>query len=106
MRLELHWSQVETFTAGTTTRLGEKVLTVDLDELRALLEADARLQRVRLDLTAPGDACRIGRVVDALAPRAKVDGGGGFSWGTWPAHARRHRAWGVQNTLAPFVWLG
>ena len=78
MRLELHWSQVETFTAGTTTRLGEKVLTVDLDELRALLEADARLQRVRLDLTAPGDACCIGREVDVLAPRAKVDGGEDF----------------------------
>jgi len=78
MRLELHWSQVETFTAGTTTRLVGKALNVNLDELRALLEADVRLQLVRLDLTAPGDSCRIGRVVDVLAPRAKVDGGEDF----------------------------
>ena len=78
MRLELHWSQVETFTAGTITRLVGKALNVNLDELRALLEADVRLQLVRLDLTAPGDSCRIGRVVDVLAPRAKVDGGEDF----------------------------
>jgi Glycine/sarcosine/betaine reductase component B subunits len=76
MRLELHWSQVETLTVGTTTRLVGKALNVNLDELQAQLEADARLQRVRLDLTAPGDSCRIGRVVDVLAPRAKGHGGG------------------------------
>ena len=74
MRLELHWSQVESFTAGTTTCLAGKALNVHLDGLLALLEADARLQRVRIDLTAPGDACRIGRVVDVIAPRAKVVG--------------------------------
>ena len=73
MRLELHWSHVETLTAGTTTRLAEKRLDVNLDQLRALLEADARLQHIRLDLAAPGDACRIGRVLDVMAPRAKVD---------------------------------
>jgi Glycine/sarcosine/betaine reductase component B subunits len=78
MRLELHWSQVETLTAGTTTSLVEKALTVDLDELRTMLEADARLQRTRLDLTAPGDSCRIGRVVDVMAPQAKADGGENF----------------------------
>jgi Glycine/sarcosine/betaine reductase component B subunits len=78
MRLELHWSQVETLTVGTTTRLVGKALHVNLDELQAQLEADARLQRVRLDLTAPGDSCRIGRVVDVLAPWAKGDGGEDF----------------------------
>ena len=78
MRLELHWSQVETLTAGATTRLAGKALNVHLDELRALLEADARLQRVRLDLTAPSDSCRIGRVIDVMAPRAKMAGGEDF----------------------------
>lgn len=74
MRLELHWSQVETLTAGTSTRLDQQALSVNLDQLRALLEADARLQRIRLDLAAPGEACRIGRVLDVMAPRAKADG--------------------------------
>jgi hypothetical protein len=36
-------------------------LTVNLDALRALLEADARLRRIRLDLARPGVSCRIGR---------------------------------------------
>jgi Glycine/sarcosine/betaine reductase component B subunits len=71
MRLKLHWSQVESVTAGTISRLAGKMLTVHLDVLRALLEADDRLQHVRLDLPAPGDSRRIGRVVDVLAPRAK-----------------------------------
>jgi hypothetical protein len=43
MRLELHWSHVESLTAGATTRLLATTLEVNLDELRALLEADARL---------------------------------------------------------------
>jgi glycine reductase complex component B subunit alpha and beta len=78
MRLELHWSHVETLTAGTTTRLAKQTLDVSLDELRVLLEADARLQRVRLDLAHPGESCRIARVFDVIAPRAKVDGGEDF----------------------------
>ena len=78
MRLELHWSQVESVTTGTTTCLLGKVLNVHFDGLRTLLEADTRLQRVRLDLTAPGDSCRIGRVVDVIAPRAKMAGGEDF----------------------------
>jgi glycine reductase complex component B subunit alpha and beta len=56
----------------------EKALAVNLDEIRALLEADVRVQRIRLDLTHPGDACRIGRVVDVMAPRAKVNDGKNF----------------------------
>jgi hypothetical protein len=66
MRLELHWSQVEALTIGTTTRLVEKTLSVDVDELRVLLEADARLQRIRLDLVHPGELCRIARVFDVM----------------------------------------
>lgn len=55
MRLELHWSSVETLAAGTATRLAEKTLAVDVDELCVLLEADARLQRAHLDLAHPGE---------------------------------------------------
>lgn len=78
MRLELHWSRVASLTAGITTHLSARTLEVNLDELRALLEADDRLQRIRLDLAHPGEACRIGRVFDVIAPRAKVDAGEDF----------------------------
>jgi hypothetical protein len=38
MRLELHWSKVESVSAGTTTHLAEKNLAVNSDALRILLE--------------------------------------------------------------------
>jgi glycine reductase complex component B subunit alpha and beta len=74
MRLELAWSVVDDLAAGPATRLAGRRLEVDVDGLRALLSADARLTRVRLDLVHPGERCRIGRVFDVVAPRAKLDG--------------------------------
>jgi glycine reductase len=74
MRLELAWSVVDDLAAGSVTRLAGRRLEVDVDGLRALLSADARLARVRLDLVHPGERCRIGRVFDVIAPRAKLDG--------------------------------
>jgi glycine reductase complex component B subunit alpha and beta len=74
MRLELRWSDVEDVVAGSATRLSGKRLEVDLDALRTLLSADARLAEIRLDLVHPGERCRIGRVFDVIAPRARLDG--------------------------------
>src|SRR5258705_11746824 len=78
MRLELRWSDVDELAAASATRLAGKRLEVDLDGLRALLSADARLASIRLDLVHPGQRCRIGRVFDVIAPRAKLDGGEDF----------------------------
>jgi sarcosine reductase len=78
MRLELRWSHVTELKAGATTRLSGRRLDVDLEGLRALVQADSRLERVRLDLAHPGERCRIGRVLDVIAPRAKLDGGADF----------------------------
>jgi glycine reductase len=78
MRLELRWSHVEALTVAPVTRLSGRSLAIDLEGLRALLEADARLSRVRLDLVHPGERCRIARVFDAVAPRAKLHGGEDF----------------------------
>jgi hypothetical protein len=74
MRLELLWSDVTAVTAGAATRLAGGVLGIDLGALQGLLEADPRLERVRIDLASPGESCRIGRVFDVFAPRAKDDG--------------------------------
>jgi glycine reductase len=74
MRLELRWSEVDHLGAAAATRLSGKRLEVDLDALRALLAADGRLTDVRLDLVHPGERCRIGRVFDVIAPRARLDG--------------------------------
>src|SRR2546425_10173853 len=78
MRLELRWCDVEELTAASATRLAGRRLEVDLDALRALLSSDARLTRIRLDLVHPGERCRVGRVFDVIAPRAKLDGGEDF----------------------------
>jgi len=78
MRLELRWSVVDDLAPGPATRLAGRRLEVDVDGLRALLAADSRLTGVRLDLVHPGERCRIGRVFDVVAPRAKLDGGEDF----------------------------
>src|SRR3989442_8009769 len=78
MRLELRWSDVDELVATSATRLAGKRLEVDLDGLRSLLSADARLTGIRLDVVHPGERCRIGRVFDVVAPRAKLDGGEDF----------------------------
>jgi len=78
MRLELRWSDVDELVATSATRLAGKRLELDLDGLRALLSADPRLTRISLDLVHPGERCRIGRVFDVIAPRAKLNGGEDF----------------------------
>jgi glycine reductase complex component B subunit alpha and beta len=78
MRLTLEWSDVAGVRAAAATRLAGATLDVDLDELRALVEADGRLRGVRVDLVHPGEDCRIGRVFDVMAPRARLDGGDDF----------------------------
>jgi len=78
MRLELRWFAVDELAASLATRLTGQRLEIDLDGLRALLSADRRLTGVRLDLVHPGERCRIGRVFDVIAPRAKLEGGEDF----------------------------
>jgi glycine reductase len=63
-------SQVNRFAGGR--------LEIDVDDLTRQLESDARLTRVRLDLAHPGESCRIARIFDVMAPRAKMDGGEDF----------------------------
>jgi sarcosine reductase len=78
MRLGIEWSDIAAVAASGDTRLAGRTLEIDLEALGALLESDARLARVRLDLAHPGESCRIGRVFDVFAPRAKEDGGADF----------------------------
>jgi glycine reductase len=78
MRLELRWSSVDEVAAAPATRLSGQRLEVDLEALRASLSADDRLTGIRLELVHPGERCRIGRVFDVIAPRAKLDGGDDF----------------------------
>src|SRR5262245_49590570 len=74
MRLELLWSEVTATRAGSATRLAGGVLEIDLAGLARELGRDARLGEVQVDLAEPGESCRIARVFDVFAPRAREDG--------------------------------
>ena len=78
MRLEIAWSVVDAMQAASATRFAAGRLEIDLGALETLLSGDARLRRVRLDIVHPGERCRIGRVFDVIAPRAKAGGGENF----------------------------
>src|SRR5688500_9544529 len=97
MRLELRWFHVDDVVATAATRLAGTRLEVDLDAIGALLAGDARLTRIRLDLVHPGERCRIGRVFDVVAPRAKLDGGEDFPGVLTPVAKAGH---GVTLALA------
>jgi glycine reductase complex component B subunit alpha and beta len=78
MRLEIAWSDVANVVTGARTRLVDRTLEIDVDALSSLLESNARLARVQIDLAHPGESCRIARVFDVFAPRAKEDSGEDF----------------------------
>src|SRR5262249_26623925 len=78
MQLEMNWTEVSAMVASTETRLSGRTLEIDMDALRSLLESDARLARVQIDLAHPGESCRVSRVFDVFAPRAKEDDGEDF----------------------------
>ena len=76
MRLALAEHPIETMTAGDSTKLNGRHLQIDLDDLRANLLKDPRLQTVDLEIINPGEACRVGYVFDIVEPRAKAPDSG------------------------------
>jgi glycine reductase len=77
-RLELRWAEVKDVVPAAATRLTGGRLEIDLQDLHARLADDPRLERLRIELVHPGERCRIGRVFDVVAPRAKLGGGHDF----------------------------
>jgi hypothetical protein len=61
---------------GNATRIQDAVLSINRDELQALLAEDRRFRRVNIELALPGEKCRIFRVADVMEPRAKMGTGG------------------------------
>ncbi len=74
MRLAIEWCDVERVDVGSRTALVGRTLGIDVDELTSLILADARLARARIDVVHPGGSCRIARVFDVIAPRARIGG--------------------------------
>lgn len=84
MRLELKVVRITTVEFGDATRVAEGRLTLDRAELQALLGADPRLAGIGIEITNPGDDCRIAGIFDAFEPRYKPDGRPNFPGVTDP----------------------
>ena len=76
MRLILAEHSVVSMTDGGHTALKGGRLQINLDELKAVLLEDRRLQTVELEIINPGEVCRAGYVFDIVEPRAKEPGSG------------------------------
>lgn len=75
-RLELETYRVHDLQLGDSSRLAGGTLTLDADELAALLRQDPRIAEARVDIARPGEPVRIVHCLDAIEPRLKVEGPG------------------------------
>lgn len=76
MKLELCKVAISQLRFGDKTEAVNGTLTINKEELKALLLEDARLASVDFDLAHPGDSTRIMPVKDAIEPRCKLEGPG------------------------------
>jgi sarcosine reductase len=75
MRLQLDLHHIRGIQFGDRTTLADGVLWINRQELRELLAQDKRLGEVDIDLTRPGEKCRIIQVTDVVEPRCKTSEG-------------------------------
>jgi len=76
MKLELATFPVKDVQLSKRTSLNNGVLTINKDELIALILEDKRVDSADLDVAFPGEKTRIVKVRDAVEPRIKVSGTG------------------------------
>jgi glycine reductase len=100
MRLEVASIPVRDIGVDDTMALEDGVLTLDPEELRALIMEDPHFADARVRVVKPGESARIINVLDVVEPRWKVSGlGGVFPGFASPATAvgdgRTHRLAGV-----------
>ena len=69
MRLELHVTEIDRVALGAATRVTGRTLEVDAGELAGELAADDRLAGVTIEVSNPGESCRLVNVFDVFEPR-------------------------------------
>ena len=75
MRLELNILTIRDTQFENKTAVSDGVLYINRSELQELLLEDRRLSQVNIELTHPGEKCRILQVLDVIEPRAKTSDG-------------------------------
>lgn len=78
MRLELGYLFIEDVQFAEETKLENKTLYVNKNELVNLIKEDEHFEKVDLELARPGESVRITPVKDVIEPRVKVEGPGGI----------------------------
>lgn len=101
--LELGEFPVVDVVAGNRTAYEDGVLSIDVEELRALVLEDPRIGEVDVDIAHPGESARIHNIVDTVEPRVRVgEPGSDFPGMLSPArvgrNGRTHRLSGVTVT--------
>lgn len=76
MRLELGYVQIDDIQFASESKVKDKTIYVNAEELKALLLEDESLESVSLEIARPGESVRIMPVKDVIEPRVKVNGGG------------------------------
>lgn len=76
MKLELCKVAIKQLRFGDKTEALQGTLTINKEELKALLLEDERLAFVDFDLAHPGESTRIMPVKDVVEPRCKLEGPG------------------------------
>jgi len=76
VRLELNVVHITKVQFAGVTAVRNGVLSVNRQELRALVKKDTRLTDVDIELANPGDQCRIVNVADVIEPRARTANSG------------------------------
>lgn len=74
MKLELDVFNVKDVQFAEETAISDRILYISHNELQDLLQQDERLTKVDIELTHPGQSCRILQVADVIEPRAKTRG--------------------------------
>lgn len=78
MKLEIGRIFIRDIAFGDVSKIEDSTLTVNKEELAALLLEDENIASVEFELARPGESVRIIPVKDVIEPRVKVEGGGGI----------------------------
>jgi glycine reductase len=77
MKLELGKIIIDDLQFAAETRISDKTLFINQEELLELIGEDSRITEINLDIVHPGEDVRIIPVKDVIEPRVKVKGPGG-----------------------------
>ena len=75
MRLELNILYIRDIQFADRTDVSKGVLSINRSQLQELLLEDRRFSQINIELTHPGEKCRILKVLDVIEPRAKTSDG-------------------------------